>query len=72
MTNSRIVYLHESGRTATDITGEHIILSITDYNKMVRQLNLLKLLMKEALPQSARDNNPVYDKLFSTNNEVVE
>lgn len=52
--------------------GKHILLSVKDYNSIVRQLNLLKLLMKETLPLEARANNPIYDKLFSTNNEVVE
>lgn len=53
-------------------TGKHIVLSVDDYNKIIRQLNLLKLLIKEALPLEARENNAIYDKLFSTNNEVVE
>lgn len=64
------------GRIVDDINssiyGSYIILTVEDYNSIVRQLNLLKLLMKEALPLSARANNPIYDKLFSTNNEVVE
>lgn len=72
MMNSKKVEVYESGVLYVEHTGNHIILSVADYNSIVRQLNLLKLLMREALPQSARDNNPIYDKLFSTNNEVVE
>lgn len=75
MTNReyRRVTILETDLVVEDIfSGEYILVTVKSYNSIVRQLNLLKLLIKEALPLEARENNPIYDKLFSTNNEVVE
>ena len=49
MTSKRIE-IYESGRTVTEHNGRHIILSVEDYNKIIRQLNILQNIVSDMLP----------------------
>lgn len=58
-----------SGLTAfqDDDDGEHLLLTVDEYNSIVRQLNLIKLAIGPLIPEDG-----VSEKLRTTNNLVVE
>ena len=51
MTNSKLVHVGPTSVTPTLTNpGPHIILSVEDYNKIVRQLNILREIASDILP----------------------
>lgn len=65
------VQLHETLSGSLTITedgnGGHLLLTVEDYNSIVRQLNLIKLVIGPLIPQDGAS-----EKLRTTNNLVVE
>lgn len=50
MTSKRID-IYENDTIYTSHRGKHIILSVEDYNSIVRQLNILQNIVSDMLPQ---------------------
>lgn len=53
-----------------DDDGDHVILSIEDYNKIVRSLNLLTMLVMEHEPKPI--NNNLIDVLIKQKLPIIE
>lgn len=47
--------------------GTHVILSVEEYNTLIRQINLIKLAIGPIIP-----NDGVKDKLFMHNSQVID
>ena len=47
----RVTYNDCTGEVKEDFQGTHVILSIEEYNKIVRQLNILTIFVSEIQPK---------------------
>lgn len=48
----------------------HVIPTVDEYNKLIRQINILKLLVLELIPRERQHG--LVDKLLKTNTEILE